>query len=559
MDGSSTPDPAAAERSDPRGSLGGGADRLWWYRDLRQPEPSVSPDRLRSTRRERMVDALACLSVSTLCFSQARSEALFRADWGFYNRVPLGAPVLVALLLNIVGLAAVGFLGVQAIRRVRRPARRRLAAVAAAATLLIALNFARMTHETVDRWTDAIGRPGVLTLAVLLLAASLGWPHRALCLIRGLALIASPLAVLTLGHALWMFLEVAAGPVWPRVEPAPLGRTPPSLRRVVWLVLEELDQRITFEARPTGLELPELDRLRRESLYADAARPPAGTPEVSMPALITGRPVVAVAPASPNDFELTFSDGKAARWSAHPNVFSRARAMGYDTAAIGWHLPYPRVLGGSLGVADWRPSDAHEQARGDTFGQTLRNQWGSLVPPANVRRLFSQRVAELGDLAIRTAADSRFGLVLLHLPVPRPPGIYDRATGGLTAWNFTGADGGYLDNLALADRMIAELRRGLQRADLGDRTWLVVSADLWWRESQRYDGHVDHRVPFLVRPPDGGRATHVDAAFNTLATHDLVLGILRGSIRDTGDAAAWLTRNPVAPPRAYTSVGRPIY
>jgi hypothetical protein len=199
-----------------------------------------------------------------------------------------------------------------------------------------------------------------------------------------------------------------------------------------------------------------------------------------MPALITGRPVVAAAPINPNDLELTFRDGKTARWSTHPNVFSRAR-MGYDTAVIGWHLPYPRVLGGSLGVADWRPSEAHEQARGDTFGQTLRNQWGTLAPPLNVRRLLSQRVAELGDLAIRTAADGRFGLVLLHLPFPRPPGIYDRATGRLTAWNFTEAGEGYLDNLALADRLVAKLRRRIERTGLGDRTWLVVSADRWWR------------------------------------------------------------------------------
>jgi hypothetical protein len=107
--------------------------------------------------------------------------------------------------------------------------------------------------------------------------------------------------------------------------------------------------------------------------------------------------------------------------------------------------------------------------------------------------------------------------------------------------------------------MIAELRRGLQRAGLGDRTWLVVSGDQWWRASKRYDNQVDHRVPFLVRPPDGGRATHLDAVFNTLATHDLVLAILRGSVKDTGDAHAWLARHPMVPPRHYTSEGRPIY
>ncbi|HUF25420.1 MAG TPA: sulfatase-like hydrolase/transferase [Gemmatimonadaceae bacterium] len=506
-----------------------------------------------------MSDALACLALSALCFSRASSETLFRADWDFYNRLLLGAPTLGALILNIVTLAAGGFLGAQAIRRRRRPVSRRLAAVAAAATLLIALNFTRIAYETAGRWTDAIGRPGLLALVVLILAASLGWPRPTLQSIRGVALVASPLAVVTLAHALWMFLELTGGPGWRRVDPAPLKGTAPSLRRVVWLVFEELDQGITFETRPTGLELPELDRLRGESLYADAARPPAGTTEVSMPALITGRPVVAVVPVSPNDLELTFADGKTARWSAHPNVFSRARVFGYDTALIGWHLPYPRVLGGSLGAADWRPSVAYEQTRGDTFSQALRNQWGSLAPPVHVRRLSARRFAELGDLAIRTATDSRFGLVLLHLPLPQTPGIYDRATGRLTPWNFSGVEAEYLDNLALADRVVGKLRRGLDRARLGDRTWIVVSSDRWWRGSKRADGQVDHRVPFLVRPPDGGRRAHVDRAFNTLGTHDLVLAILRGSISDTASAATWLTRSPSAPPTDYTSQGRPIY
>jgi hypothetical protein len=56
-------------------------------------------------------------------------------------------------------------------------------------------------------------------------------------------------------------------------------------------------------------------------------------------------------------------------------------------------------------------------------------------------------------------------------------------------------------------------------------------------------------VPFLVRPPSGGRAMHVDIAFSTLVTHDLMLAILRGSISDTNDAATWLARQAAAPPR----------
>jgi hypothetical protein len=544
-----TPEPGAGEQSTPQGRPDNGspAERLWWFGDARQPLPTRTSYRLRWPRRVHTLEFLACVLLSTLCFSQARHELLFRADWHFYNQVPLGAPALAALLLNIVALAALGFLGVQVIRRVRQPAWRRLGAIMAAAAFVVSLNFARIASEAASRWTDAIGLPGLLALVVLMLAASLGWPRPALRAMRGLALIASPLAVVTLLVALWMFLELAAGPEFRWTEPAPLSRPAPSLRRVIWLVFEELDQRITFEARPAGLELPELDRLRRESLYADAARSPADTTEVTIPALITGRLVAAVTPMNPADLELTFSDGKTGRWSAQPNVFSRARTLGYDTALIGWHLPYPRVLGKSLGVADWRPSAAGEQARAATFGEALRNQWATLAAGANLRRLASRRADELAYLAIRTASDDRFGLVMLHLPVPQPPGIYDRTTESLTAWNFRRE--GYLDNLALADRVVGELRRRLDRARLGDRTWIIVSSTRSWRGSKHYDGQTDDRVPFLVRPPSGGRAMHVDVAFSTLVTHDLMLAILRGSISDTNDAATWLARQAAAPPR----------
>jgi hypothetical protein len=528
---------------------GSAAERLWWFRDAREPLPPPPARRLRWPRREDTLDAIACLSLSTLCFSQARSEMLFRPSLDFYNQTPLRAPAIAAFVLNVVGLAAVGLLGVRCIRRVRRPTWRRLAAGAAAMALLLSLNFARITHETVSQWTGFIGRPGMLALVVLAIAASLSRPQPALRVMRGLLLVVSPLAVVTMALALWMFLELAAGPEWRWVDPAPLNRTAPSLRRVVWLVLEELDQRLTFEARPTGLELQELDRLRRESLYTDAARPPGDTTEVTMAALITGRPVVAVAPLSPKDLQLTFSDGKTAQWSAEPNVFSRARTLGYDTALVGWHLPYRRVLGSSLGVAHWKPSVAYEQARGDTFTAALWNQWASLAPAANLRRLLSQRVAELTNLAIRTASDDRFGLVLLHLPLPQQPGIYDRATERFTAWNFSGAGGGYFDNLALADRVVGDLRRGLDRARLGDRTWIVLTSTRSWSASKQYDGQTDPRVPFLVRPPEGGRTRHVDVVFGTLAAHDLVLAILRGSVSDTRDAAAWLSRQAAASPR----------
>jgi hypothetical protein len=322
---------------------------------------------------------------------------------------------------------------------------------------------------------------------------------------------------------------------WRRVvPPPPLNATAPSLRRVVWVLFDDLDPRVVFEVRPAGLALPELDRLRAHALYADAAQPPAQTIDVSMPALVTGRRVASVATVSADDLELRFADDKPGRWSAQPTVFSRARALGYNTAVIGWHLPYARVFAGAANVAHWWPSVAYDGTRGETFGEALHRQWASLTPPVHLRALYAERLAALGDLALRTASDDRLGLVLLHLPIPSLPGVYDPVNGRLTSWSFAGPEPEYLDNLELVDRFVGELRRGLERRRLDDRTWIVVS-------SARARPGGDGRVPFVVQAPDR-EAAHVDGSFSTVVTQDLVVSILRGSLEDTDGVVRRLAR-----------------
>jgi len=502
--------------------------------------PTPAADR-RAGRRRRLLDALACLTLAALCFSLAISEALYRPDFEFYSRLPLNAATLRALVLNIFTLAAVGFVVVQVVRRARRPLWRRLAALAATAMLVVALNAVRTAYPALGGWTERIAGPVLLATVLVALVLALAWPRPALRAIRSVGVVVSVWAALAVLSTLWMFLEVARIPSWRRAAAPPsLNATAPSLRRVVWVVLEDLDQRLTFEARPAGLALPELDRLRDESLYADAAYAPAPTTDVSLPALITGRRIVSVAPASVDDLELRFADGKPVRWSTQPHVFSRARALGYNTALVGWHLPYARVLAGSLNVAEWQPSVAYDQTRGDTCGEAMRRQWQSLAPPLHVRRLFAERLSAVGDTALRTATDGRFGLVLLHLPLPGAPGVYDPAAGRLTTWSFAGPEAESLANLELVDRFVGELRRGLERARLDDRTWIVLSA-------ARPRPGAEGRVPFLVRAPEG-EGPHLDDAFDTRATQDLVVGILRGSVLDAEGAARLLVRHPAAQP-----------
>ena len=524
---------------DPEDRFGG--DRpLSWY-TTRPPDIPPPPKNRGAAPRRWIFDSLACLTLAWLMFSEASREALYRPDYDFYSALPLNASTLWALVLNMILVAVAGVLLVYVLRCARRPHWFRFGAMLAAATTIIGLNAVRTTYPALAGWTDALDVRLFVGVGGLIVTAAGVWPRHALRSVRGFAIVLSPLAVLTLVSALWMFLEVARTQPWRRVvPPPPLNATAPSLRRVVWMLFDDLDPRAAFEAQRAGLQLAELERFRSRALYADAARSPARTVEASVPGLVTGRRVVSVVPASADDLELRFADDKPARWSAQPSVFSRARALGYNTALIGWHLPYARIFAGSLHAVHWWPSIAYDRTRATTFGEAFTRQWASLALPVHLRRLYAERLAAAGDLALRTATDGRFGLVLLHLPIPSLPGVYDPVNGRLTAWSFSGAEAEYLGNLELVDRFVGELRRGLERGRLRDRTWIVLS-------SARSQSPADGRVPFLVQAPDGD-AAHVDHAFEAGVTHDLVISILRGSIADTDDVVRWLARVPASRP-----------
>src|SRR5262245_40382137 len=70
--------------------------------------------------------------------------------------------------------------------------------------------------------------------------------------------------------------EYADGPA-----SAELPSRPPV--RVVWVIFDELSQAITFDNRPAGLALPNLDHLKAESFYATCAGSPSDLTEISMP------------------------------------------------------------------------------------------------------------------------------------------------------------------------------------------------------------------------------------------------------------------------------------
>ena len=172
-----------------------------------------------------------------------------------------------------------------------------------------------------------------------------------------------------------------------------------------------------------------------------------------------------------------------------------------------------------------------------------------MVPRADAKR---DRFLYLKSHALEIAADPAIGLALVHLPVPHPPAIFDRSTGRIT----TARGPGYVDNLALADRTLGELREAMERAGVWDRTAVLVSADhgwrAWlWRGSPWWnsdDGRMPNGdvfgVPFLLKLPGQTSAIGCGAKFNTLVTRDLITRILCETLTRPDQIAGAIRANP---------------
>src|SRR5690606_2362400 len=134
-----------------------------------------------------------------------------------------------------------------------------------------------------------------------------------------------PYAAMTFGQGAWVVLGGRDSLYEPVALAQPLETTAATAAgrpRVLWLIFDQLDQELTFEARPADVELPAVDALRDESFSADRAYAPAGWTIVSIPALLTGRLVARAEPTSANTLWLRFADqDEPERWGSQPNVF----------------------------------------------------------------------------------------------------------------------------------------------------------------------------------------------------------------------------------------------
>ncbi|MFY9556126.1 MAG: alkaline phosphatase family protein [Blastocatellia bacterium] len=512
-------------------------------------------------------DLARAVSLANLCFISSWA-ALVNTTYNIpsFNRY-------FAILLGVGLLATLFWIVITLARRSRSALALRLARLVFPLVLLIPLNGITRILFPKQLLVIELLMTG-LGIVLISLSDITPWNHIVVRTAGILTLVFFPFSLITLFQASWSLTRFSDKPAAPTL---PTINTVGS--RVIWLVFDELDQQVAFSERPESLHLPELDRLRGQAIYASNAYPPADHTLISMPALITGQLLSKTKLAHPSELMITAAGSeRSASWSSQPNLFSRARQAGFNSAVVGWYLPYCRIVGDSLVSCYWYSSDESELAGGlitpirDLVNTTpllsiLASQVGIIDTKASQRRERQNHLnAYMGVLerAKIAAADPSLGLILLHWPVPHGPSIFNRLKNDFELDGETS----YLDNFLLVDRALGDLRRSMEEAGTWDETIVLVTSDHWWRDDiwrtnypwteqdrELSQGHNDHRIPFVLKLARQSRAVEYGSEFNTIVTHDLLLALLKGELSDAESVINWLDQrrstagNPIDEPK----------
>jgi hypothetical protein len=535
------------------------------------------------TLRYHLINFLIALSAGCLLFIRRwyDLERLEPKALGYLRAAPIDRTLLEATALSVLMVAAVFWMAWTWVERHPTVVRRRVGHVV---FLLVMLSSLESVRRYWNNEADHFDWGSNLALAILegllgcgIILLFFGRP-RILKAARRVAL----LMTLLLPAVVFDFASSiinADGPESFAAPPnLPMLPASSSAPRMIWLVFDELDERFVFDARPAGLELPQLDRLRLESAVASKAIETSAATAVALPSLISGRIFASAQMVDSSTIKMKAEAGKPAMdWRSWPNVFQSARQMGLNAAVVGWHHPYCRLFGDQL-VRCYALPSAHsttalehellaaENGLGGTIVDLFRRVRLNLLDlfrdsahslserdnEAAVQRKQQIRYFSLRDRTYGDAADPKLGLLFVHLPTPHMFPIYNRREGN---FDLRGARD-YFDNLALVDRTLGELRAVLEKTGEWDRTALLVTSDHgfrpdnwrggtgWTPEFDRLTaGGASLTVPLMLKLPGAkaGSGMMFDGAISNVVSGELALAVLKGEVATNAQAVTWMT------------------
>lgn len=348
----------------------------------------------------------------------------------------------------------------------------------------------------------------------------------------------------------------------------------PSRQRIIWVVLDELSYRQVYEHRYPGLALPNFDALAADSTVFTHVEPAGIQTDRVLPSLMTGIPVDNI--RSPADGQLILHNSAKRRWERFDQgntVFADARNDGYRTGVSGWFNPYCRILPGVLDHCFWQfdealqngispdgTVDSNAERAALTLlpdGPMVRAGWRLLRTSPPQDRVLEMRIEDYKDISAagdKLLRDPSVGFMLLHMPVPHPPGFFNRRTGKLST------SGTYIDNLALADRVLGHVRQVLEQQGEWNSSTVIVMGDHSWRtqliwtklpewtaEEQRASdgGKFDDRPAYIVKLAGQTSGTRIDDPYQAVRTRALMDALMDGKIRTSEDLKDWVDHDEV--------------
>lgn len=366
--------------------------------------------------------------------------------------------------------------------------------------------------------------------------------------------------------ALWIVPQlVRVGLARPAIQPVafhPQSQPGPGLpnRRIIWILFDEFSYHQAFDHPAGGVALPNFERLRASAVSFSSLTPAGYDTDRIIPSLFMNKRFDHF--RSTLSGQLWYQDLASQSWVAYEaagTVFGQAQRGGWNPAIDGWYNPYCQFLAPVLSACHWSPGvtlpmesyGASEEKSSLADAQALPMQ---VIADVSNRATTPRdlHIAAYQNLMAHTKSlidDQRFRFIYIHLPVPHPPGIYDRRRHALCRC------GSYLDNLVLADDSLDILMKQIAASSSADQTTVIVTSDHSWRiliyrdwpdwtaeEELASGGRFDDRPILLVHFPGQQSGEEVHAVLPEMLEHDMIAAMLEGQINSAGDLVGWSSR-----------------
>lgn len=504
-----------------------------------------------TTKNAKYQDAFVALSMANLMFLRVWRELLFVNDADAYWMPDYTFASYLAVILNVIWIAAALFWATLLIRKVDNSALTTVGRLGFLLLFVFPLEYLRtlldIDESTIHGCLDHAVISGAIGLGIAAFAAYLLiWQlARTVRTLRWVLLALAPLAAITLPQAVYhgaLAMQEERGSTGGASAGPKSTRGLSNRPRIIWLLFDELDSRLAFIDRPGGIALPNFDRLRAECVFALNGESHGQSTSTAIPSFFTGR-IVSDIKVQSNELQLCFQgqpEGQFVSLADSPTIFSAVRNRGGRSAVIGIYHPYHRLLGEDLEYCSAYMINTYTPTATDSVWTEMSAQILGITPlfrRINAVKTYRGILRECIDVA----GDPQYDILYVHVPVPHGPHIYRRESGKFTLVN-TSKDG-YLDNLVLADIFLGEVRRSLEEKVMWDDSVIVLTSDhelrhVWFGDNQRVA-----KIPLMMKMPGQKEQVAFENPFSPkMITKDLLLAVLDGQVRTPEDVVLWLNR-----------------